>query len=72
MIINDFITSTERLTFVEEHIEDFYNNECTGCGSTTKKLVDEYECTYEEIEENSITTSSGLWYCHIDCFRDSR
>lgn len=70
--MHDFVTAKERLTFEPANISDFYLNECAGCGRTTEEIVKELDCSYEEIEDESKTTNCGLWYCHMDCFRDSR
>ncbi len=71
MIMNDQITSKERLTFEPANINDFYEHECVGCGRTSEDIVIEDECTFEELDRYSKTTDSGLWYCHADCYRDS-
>ena len=44
--------------------------ECTGCGMTGKELKQQ-NWTDDDIEENSIVTNAGNWYCHDDCYRDS-
>jgi hypothetical protein len=71
MMMHDFVTAAERLTFKTVLLHDFYFHECTGCGRTSEEIVNEDECTYESLEWNSKTTNSGLWYCHDDCYRDS-
>lgn len=48
-------------------------DECTGCGITIEELLQQYpDCTEEDIEDNIVRTVEGNYYCHIDCFRDSR
>ncbi len=61
MIMKDYITAKERLNF-----------ECNGCGLTTEQIEDMDGWNEADFEENSIRTVEGNWYCHIDCFRDSR
>lgn len=51
---------------------DYLNHECTGCGMTSEQLVDNEGWTEDDLDNNSVTTVEGNWYCHIDCFRDSR
>jgi len=68
--MKDFITAQERLTFREIRIEELHD-ECAGCGRTSGQIVAEDNCTFEELEWESKTSNCGLWYCHIDCYRDS-
>lgn len=70
-MMHDFITAAERLTFAAPLV-DFAGLECAGCGITSEKLVCEEGWTEADIDNNSKTTVEGNWYCHIDCFRDSR
>lgn len=52
--------------------DEYENKECTGCGVTTAQLIENELCTRKQIEEYAVITNSGMWYCHEDCFRDSR
>ncbi|HEY2811780.1 MAG TPA: hypothetical protein VGJ00_10390 [Rhabdochlamydiaceae bacterium] len=72
MIMKDYITSEQRLVFKVATNEDFYNRECAGCGRDCHQIVKEDSCTYEDLEWESKTEECGLWYCHTDCYRDSR
>jgi Zn ribbon nucleic-acid-binding protein len=72
MIMQDFVTSVDRLTFGKANEEEFYIKECVGCGRDSNQIVKEDACTYIELEENSIELDCGFWYCHHDCYRDSR
>ena len=71
MIMRDQVMATDRLNFEPASIEDFCSEECTGCGRSSSQIIKEANCTFEELEHDSVTTNSGLWYCHTDCFRDS-
>lgn len=51
---------------------DFANHECTGCAKTSEDLANNEGWTDDDFDNNSRTTVEGNWYCHIDCFRDSR
>ena len=51
---------------------DFSNRECTGCGETSDHIAENDGWTDDDFDNNSVTTVEGNWYCHIDCFRDSR
>ena len=70
-MIKDYVTAKERLTFKPASLYDFYIHECVGCGMTTEQIAAEYNCTFQEVEDNSVSTNSGLWYCGRDCYRDS-
>lgn len=72
MIMQDFITAKDRLNIFDNHLNDYSDNECTGCGKTPEEIMQEQGIDEIEIEECAVTTNSGLWYCHEDCFRDSR
>ena len=72
MIMRDHITPAERLNFTMPRLIDFGGLECTGCGITSEQLVYEEGWSEDDIDNNSRTTCEGNWYCHIDCFRDSR
>jgi uncharacterized protein YqkB len=67
MIMKDLVTAKERLNLV-----DFAGLECAGCGITSEQLVYEEDWSEDDIDSNSRTTNCGNWYCHIDCFKDSR
>jgi uncharacterized protein YqkB len=67
MIMKDLVTAKERLNLV-----DFAGLECAGCGITSEQLVYEEDWSEDDIDSNSRTTNRGNWYCHIDCFKDSR
>lgn len=71
MIMRDHITPQERLTFVAPLV-DFAGLECAGCGITSEQLVYQEGWSEDDIDSNSRTTNCGNWYCHTDCFRDSR
>lgn len=70
-MIKDYVTAKERLTFEPIFITDVYSHECTGCGRSSEEIVKEVGCSYIELEDEAIETNGGLWYCHIDCYRDS-
>lgn len=72
MIINDYVTSKERLTFMQVSLNDFYLRECAGCSRNSHQITKDDNCTYEQLDWNSKTTNSGLWYCHEHCYRDSQ
>ncbi len=72
MIMKDYVTAQERLNFEKTVLIDYAGHECSGCGQTSEEM---FECdgwTDEDFENNSRRTVEGNWYCHIDCFRDSR
>ena len=64
MIMKDFVTPEERL--------ELNILECVGCGRTVLEVLNEACCSLHELEEYALTTDSGHWYCHSDCYRDSR
>lgn len=47
-------------------------NECMGCGQTPEEVMQECNFTEDELDEYCVYTNSGHWYCHRDCYRDSR
>ncbi len=47
------------------------NKECAGCGQTASQVMEQWETTEEEMEEEAVYTNCGNWYCHSDCYRDS-
>lgn len=70
LIMKDYVTPQERLSYYADGSP--YFEECCGCGRTSDEIMQEYECTPDDLDDNSVTTDSGLWYCHRDCFRDSQ
>jgi hypothetical protein len=44
---------------------------CTGCDKSEKEIMEEQNCTEEELDNCSLTLNCGAWYCHDDCFHDS-
>lgn len=70
-MIKDYVTAKERLTFVAPLV-DFAGLECAGCEITSEQLVYQEGWSEDDIDSNSRTTVEGNWYCHIDCFKDSR
>ncbi len=68
-MIKDFVKPQDRINFYASG--DPYFEICTGCGRTSDEVMKEDECTVDDLEDNSIETNSGLWYCHRDCYRDS-
>lgn len=74
MLMNDCVTSKERLNFDKHNFYASgvaYFEECCGCGRTSDEIVQEDNLTYTQLDDSSRTTDSGLWYCHDDCYRDS-
>jgi len=65
LIMRDYITA-------EKLLIDFAGYECNGCGKTSEEMAQNDEWTDDDFHNNSRTTVEGNWYCHIDCFRDSR
>ncbi len=51
---------------------DYAGHECMGCGTTSDELAKKEGWTDDDFDNTSRTTVEGNWYCHIDCFRDSR
>jgi hypothetical protein len=72
MIMQDYVTAIDRITFGQTDKDEFYTRECVGCGRDSNQIVKEDECSYIELEEYSIELDCGFWYCHQDCYRDSR
>jgi len=72
MIIKDYITAAERLNLELKTLYDFAGHQCVGCGRTSEEIAMYEGWNDDDFDNNSKTTNSGLWYCHEDCFRDSR
>lgn len=72
MIMRDFITASERIAIASPTLIDFEGYECSGCGETSEEIAKNEGWTDDDFDNNSRTTIEGNWYCHIDCFRDSR
>ena len=55
---------------------DAHYGECYGCGKTFSQVVDDDSAnTVDELEQIAScyeSTDHGAYYCHIDCYRDSR
>jgi hypothetical protein len=51
--------------------DEFYEEECVGCGRSSNQIIQEDEVSPVELEVYSVYTDSGHWYCHRDCLRDS-
>jgi|KBSSwiStaDraftv2_1062776.scaffolds.fasta_scaffold881009_3 hypothetical protein len=68
----EFVTP-EKITMCDvPDVEEYKGYECFGCGRTAEQINKEDGWTDFDFEECSRTTVEGNWYCHIDCFRDSR
>lgn len=52
--------------------DEYENKECMGCGITVKYLLETQGLDIDEINDDSRTTNSGLYYCHNDCLIESR
>lgn len=61
--MKDQVTSKERVLFPDD---------CAGCGKNVEQVLIDYETNIEEVEEYSVWTNCGWWYCHTDCYRDSK
>ena len=72
MIMKDLITASERVSIASTLLIDYSGYECTGCGTLSDDLALSDGWTDDHFDENSVTTLCRHWYCHIDCFRDSR
>lgn len=48
------------------------SSDCMGCGLSAEEIMMECDITLDELEEDAVYTNSGFWYCHHDCYRDSR
>jgi len=72
MIMKDFITATERLNPEIHGLTEYSNHECCGCGQTAIEISICDGWTDNDFDNNSRSTVEGNWYCHTDCFRDSR
>ena len=42
-----------------------------GCNISIQEVAEDSGCTVDEVDEDSLTTNSGGWYCHRDCFKDT-
>ena len=51
---------------------DYKDHECVGCGKTSDELAKDEDITDEQFDEYSVATPDGSWYCHSDCYRDSK
>lgn len=71
-MITDFITAAERINLPTPELVDFKGYECVGCGQTAEEMAKNDGWTDDDFDNNSRETVDGSWYCHIDCFRDSR
>lgn len=54
------------------NLTDYKDHECIGCGKTSDEIAEQEGWTDDDFEECSVTTDSGHWYCHSDCYRDSK
>ena len=72
LIMRDFVKPQERLCVDTQTLVDFARYECMGCGETSEEIAKSEGWTDDDFDNNSRTTVEGNWYCHIDCFRDSR
>ena len=68
LIMKDFVKPEERLTL----LVDYSGYECMGCGRLSDDIALENGFDDDDFDGYSRTTVEGNWYCHIDCFRDSR
>lgn len=72
LIMKDYVTSAQRMDFSNHFMVCEVDRECVGCGRTSTEIRVEDQCTQDQLDDYSVTTDSGLWYCHSDCYRDSR
>jgi len=72
MIGRDCISAKQRLDLPLEPLAEWIGYECVGCGRTSVQIQKEEGWNGFDFDDNSKTTNSGLWYCHIDCYRDSK
>ena len=72
MIMQDMVTPEERLNLKFPVLIEYRGYECMGCGETAEQIAESDGWTDDDFENNSRRTIEGNWYCHIDCFRDSR
>jgi hypothetical protein len=71
-LMRDFVTTEEILSDKKSEIEEYKGYECCGCGKTAEQINEEEGWSDRDFEECSRRTVEGNWYCHIDCFRDTR
>ncbi len=70
MIMRDFVTPEERLSLpVVFSLPEEDILVCEGCERTNQELLDDGN-TEKEIDDNSVWTSYGSWYCHDDCYNE--
>lgn len=53
------------------YLTDHANKICAGCNQSSDDLAEYDGYTDEDFDQNSQTTTAGLWYCHEDCRKDS-
>ena len=51
---------------------DYTGRECWGCGQLSDDIAVNDDWTDEDFDMCSVETNCGSWYCHRDCYRDSR
>jgi hypothetical protein len=68
MIMKDYITAQERLSFTYKY--EYESCDCAGCGMSEESICQEQGI--DDMDEYKVTLNSGEWYCHADCLRDSR
>lgn len=66
--MKDRLSAKQRLS----PLIDYTGRECMGCGRLSDEMAISDGWTDDDFENNSRRTAEGNWYCHIDCFRDSR
>ncbi len=44
---------------------------CEGCNRSIQEVAEDSGCSVDEVDEDSLSTNSGSWYCHRDCFKDT-
>ncbi len=72
MIMHDYVKPQERIDLPDNTLYDYADHECCGCGKSSDQIALEDGWTDEDFSENSLETDWGHWYCHLDCWRDSR
>jgi hypothetical protein len=72
MIMKDCLLPKDRLYFKNSINEDNFLRECCGCGRNTLEIISDDEISHDDLEWSSKELDSGEWYCHADCYRDSR
>lgn len=45
-----------------------YERQCMGCYRTDTQILEEENIDGDLLDDNAITTNSGEWYCHTDCY----